>query len=91
MAVRVEFYGTVRLHAGVPETSLATIGGVIHLGEALAILSARFPELARCCLDGNRLGEGYLASIDGERFVAEPEEPIPDGHSLLLMSSDAGG
>ena len=91
MAVRVEFFGTVRLRTGTPETSLATVQGTIRLGEALAILSARFPELAGRCLRGNELCPGYRASIDGERFIGGSEDEIRDGQTLLIMSSDAGG
>ena len=91
MAIEVEFYGTVRRHAQIPRTVLATIDAQIRLGEAVAILAGRFPSLAEAVFQGNRLRAGYLASVDGERFVSEPTDVLRDGQTLVLMSSDAGG
>ena len=91
MAIQVEFYGTVRRVAQTADTVLATIDGQIRLGEALAILAGRFPALAETVFRGNRLRDGYLASVDGERFLTEPTDVLRDGQTLVLMSSDVGG
>jgi hypothetical protein len=37
------------------------------------------------------LRPGYLASIDGERFVRDPAETIVEGNSVLILSAEAGG
>ncbi len=91
MAIRVEFFGTVRSRTGVAETALAPIDGKIRLGEALAILAARFPKLSGHCLSGNHIADGYAACVDGKLFVEDAEYELEDGQTLLLMSSDAGG
>ena len=91
MAIVVEFFGTVRSRAETADTVLTSIDGKLRLGEAIAVLSGRFPRLCGHCLIGNRLAEGFAASVDGKIFVTEPEDLIFDGQTLLLMSSDAGG
>jgi len=35
--------------------------------------------------------EGYTVNLRGERFVTDPETPLADGDTLLLMTLDAGG
>jgi hypothetical protein len=40
--------------------------------------------------DGS-LSRRFLVSIDGERFVSDPAEPVPAGSRLLLLGADAGG
>ncbi len=91
MAIRVEFFGTVQRRAGVAETALVPIEGKMRLGEALAILAARFPSLSGYCLEGNRMAEGFAACIDGKIFVDDANYELEDGQTLLILSSDAGG
>ena len=91
MAIQIEFYGIPRKRTGVESTMLETIASEIRLGEVFSILSARFPELAKACMDGNQLLPGYVASIDGKEFVDDSNTCLYDGQSLLIMSSDAGG
>ena len=33
----------------------------------------------------------YKLSLNGERFVSDPETPLADGDVLLLLSADVGG
>ncbi len=91
MAIRVEFFGTVRSRTGVAETALVPVSGKMRLGEALAILAARFPQLSGHCLQGNQIADGYAACIDGKLFVDDANYELEDEQTLLLMSSDAGG
>lgn len=91
MAVRVEFFGTARTRAGVAETAVTPISGKLRLGEAIAILSARFPELAGHCFHGNEIADGFAACVDGKHFVTNADFELEDGQTLLIMSSDAGG
>jgi molybdopterin converting factor small subunit len=87
MIVQVELFGIPRQRAGVDRT---TAEGSL-LGEILADLADRFPALAETCFDGGRLRAGYLASLNGERFVSDPATPIQPGDCLLILSADAGG
>ncbi len=91
MAIRVEFFGTARTRAEVPETTVTPVDGKLRLGEAIAILSARFPQLAGHCFTGNRMADGYAACVDGKLFVNDATCELRDGQTLLIMSSDAGG
>lgn len=85
--IRVEFFGIPRARAGVPGT---TARGA-KLGEVLAELAGRFPELAAACLEGNRLRAEYAANLNGQSFVRDPETALAPGDSLLILSVDGGG
>jgi molybdopterin converting factor small subunit len=87
MAVNVELFGIPRARAGVA----ATTAEGDCLGDALADLAARFPELAATCIDGRALRPGYTANLDGERFITDPATRLVDGDRLMLLSLDAGG
>jgi molybdopterin converting factor small subunit len=87
MTITVEFFGIPRARAG---TAATTAQGRC-LGEVLSDLAGRFPEFARDCLDGNRLRPGFTANLRGERFVTDPQTPLAEGDTVLLLSVDAGG
>jgi len=79
--VEVEFYGLARRRAGVTHTVVKA--GTVRA--ALAEIAHTFPALADVA------GKHFLVSVDGERFVADPDEPIPAGSRVLILSADAGG
>lgn len=87
MLVHVELFGIPRARAGVEKT---TSQGQ-QLGDVLEDLAARFPDLARACIDGRELRTGYTANVRGERFVTDPETTLHDGDTVLLLTLDAGG
>ena len=87
MSITVEFFGIPRQRAGVAS---ATAEGSC-LGEVLLDLAARYPELAKVCFDGKGLKTGFIANLNGRRFVADPETPLEDGEPLLILSADVGG
>lgn len=87
MNVTVEFYGIPRQRAGV---EAAPAQGRL-LGDVLCDLAARFPRLAETCLDGGRLRAGYVANLNGRRFVTDPQTALAAGDRLLILSADAGG
>ncbi len=76
-----------RARAGVATTTAA--GDC--LGDVLADLAARFPDLATTCIDGRQLRPGFTANLDGQRFITDPDTRLEDGDRLLLLSLDAGG
>ena len=87
MTITVELYGIARRRAG---TANATAAGRC-LGDVLADLARQFPELAEACFDGGRLKPGFVANVDGDRFVSDPQTPLGGETSLLILSADAGG
>lgn len=87
MQVAVEFFGIARARAGVSRT---TAQGQC-LGDVLVELVARYPALAEACIDGQKLRPHCTANLGGRRFVSEPETPLSDGETVLLLSADAGG
>ena len=83
----IEFYGIPRLRAGTGSVALEAV----TLGQALRELANVVP-----ALDGSVLREGtihpvYKLSLNGERFVTDPDTPLGNGDVLLLLSADAGG
>jgi molybdopterin converting factor small subunit len=87
MQVVVELFGIPRARAGLAQTSAA--GG--NLGDVLADLATRFPQLAETCINGRALRAGYIVNLCAERFVTSPETPLSEGDTILLLSLDAGG
>lgn len=93
MPLHVEFFGVVRAWAGVAETRVDAdkSGRVLSVGDVLAELAARFPQLAETCIDESRLRPGFVISMNGERLITDPATLLADGQTLLLFSLDAGG
>jgi molybdopterin converting factor small subunit len=87
MQVVVELFGIPRARAGLAQTS--AVGD--NLGDVLADLAARFPQLAETCIDGRSLRTGYIVNLCARRFVTSPETPLSEGDTILLLSLDAGG
>ena len=78
--VTVEFFGLARARAGQAE---ATVDAAT-LGEALA-------QACPWLVQEGRLAAGWLASLDGERFLGHLGEALPDGARVLVLQADAGG
>jgi sulfur-carrier protein len=93
MLVTVEFFGIPRQRAGlaVLEVSLPDCEGFATLADILKVLAAELPGFARDCVMENRLREGYIANVSGQRFIADPAAKITQGDTLLILSADAGG
>lgn len=87
MPVSVEFFGIPRQRSGVPACHVVAC----TLGEALAALVERFPDLAVDCVAEGALAPNCVANLNGRRFVADPGTPLVDGDALLLLSADVGG
>lgn len=85
--VQVELFGIPRQRAG---QSVVEARGP-RLADVLADLAIRFPALAECCIDGDRLRAGYVASLGGRQFVTDPQTQLAPGEPVLILSADAGG
>jgi hypothetical protein len=89
--VHVELFGVPRRRAGIANVTLHFSHDRLRLRDVLAELGRRFPSLAESCLQADRLKPGYLVSLDGQRFIRDPESCVPGGTHLLLLAADAGG
>ena len=86
--VRVELYGIARARAGAASIEMEAD----TLADALRTLAERCPGLRGEVIDpGGGLTRYFVASLNGERFVAEPETPLRPGDALLIVGSQAGG
>jgi hypothetical protein len=84
--VEVEFYAVPRLRAGVAACRVPAGA----LADVLRAVLAQCPGLAPLLPDGQP-GPHVLVSLDGQRFLHDPGEPIPPGARLLVLSADVGG
>ncbi len=85
--VTVELFGIPRQRAGRAE--LAVRAGTV--GELLEAVVRACPALSGLVRADGRLSPQYLLSLDGQRFLQEPHEPLRPGDRVLLLSADAGG
>jgi sulfur-carrier protein len=87
MSITVEFFGIPRQRAGLSQTEATGT----RLNEVLADLALRFPDLGHTCIDQDHLRAGFIANLDGQRFISDPCTPLHAGDCLLILSADAGG
>ena len=85
--VRVELFGIARLRAGVSQVVVEAT----TLGGALTEAAREVPELEGVVLSQGRVLPAHRVSLNGERFLEDPETPLLDGDFLLLISADVGG
>jgi len=85
--IRVEFFDVARARAGVAsvEVEAAT------LGDALRAAAVLCPALDPEIVSDGALAPHWRASLDGERFLDDPDTPLPEGASVLVLSALAGG
>ena len=83
----VEFYGLPRERAGRP----VLVVSAATARDALSQVVAHCPRLDPLLTADGRLDPHYLLSVNGERFLADLEEPLPAAARLLLLSADSGG
>ena len=84
--MQIEFFGVPRERAGVPELELHAD----TLGQLLAMLAERLPSLSAIIHD-NRLHPAFVANLNGDRFVTDPDTPLRRDDCVLFLSADAGG
>ena len=87
MTVTFELFGIARTRAGAASVDVQAE----TLGAALRALAEAHPGLAGEVVVDDRTANGYLVSLDGERFIDDPAFALPAGSRLLLLSGQAGG
>jgi len=60
------------------------------LGQLLTTLAAQFPELGTF-ITLDRLHPSFVASLNGDQFVSDPETALDESDHVLILSADAGG
>jgi molybdopterin converting factor small subunit len=91
MAITVEFFGIPRVRAGLERVDVPVMKKTAMLSEVLASLAQRLPGFAESCMQGDRLSEHCIASIDGAQFLGAEDIEIEDHRTIILLSADAGG
>ena len=84
--MHVEFLGIPRERAGISEIELEAE----TLGQALGVLSARYPGLSALITDRG-LHPSIVANLNGDEFVSALDTRLAEGDHLLILSADAGG
>ena len=88
--MQVEFFGLPRERAGIPAVEIQAA----TLGQLLCSLSARLPAMSEFISangQGVRLHPIFVANLNGDRFITDPETPLGDEDHLIILSADAGG
>jgi molybdopterin converting factor small subunit len=83
----IEFFGIPRQRAGCAETAVR--GNT--LAEVLAAVETAYPGLRGLRRPDGGPAPHYLLSLDGQRFLTDPEQRLEPGSRLVLLSADAGG
>ena len=84
--MHVEFLGVPRQRAGVNELVIEAT----TLGQLLTTLSERLPALSEVIL-GNRLHPAFVANLNGDEFICDPNTALQADHHVMILSADAGG
>ena len=84
--MHVEFLGVPRERAGVAEMDVEadTLGGL------LGTLAVRAPGMAEL-IAVDRLHPSLAASLNGDRFISDPDTKLAAGDRVFILSADAGG
>ena len=84
--MHVEFLGVPRERAGISELEVQAD----TLGRLLGTLAARIPSLAELIVV-DRLYPSFVANLNGDQFISDPETPLAEDDCVLILSADAGG
>jgi molybdopterin converting factor small subunit len=84
--MRVEFFGVPRQRAGISELEVQAD----TLGQLYTALAASIPLLGEF-ITVDQLHPTFVANLNGDRFVTDPETPLREDDCVLILSADAGG
>ncbi len=91
MSIQVELFGIPRQRAGKSVVKIETDEESLRFGEILMRLAKCCPGLESECIQDGRMKVGYVANLDGQQFVSDPDFTVESGRCVLIMSADAGG
>jgi molybdopterin converting factor small subunit len=84
--MQVEFFGVPRQRAGVSELDVRAE----TLGQLLGHLAKQVPSLHEL-IARDRLRPGFVANLNGDRFISDPDTCLGEQDHVLILSADAGG
>ena len=84
--MHVEFLAIPRRLAGISEVEVQAE----TLGQLLSTLAVQFPSLGKFIIS-NRLHPSFVANLNGDHFVKDPETELGENDRVLILSADAGG
>ena len=84
--MRVEFFGVPRERAGVAVLEMQAQ----TLGQLLEILAQRIPSLGDLIAE-DKLHSAFVANLNGDQFVSDPQTRLREDDNILILSADAGG
>ena len=87
LIVTIELYGTARLRVGQAEVTVSASTPAV----ALAAAVRECPAFAALLRPDGWVASAYLLSVNGEKFVTEPNETLRPGDRLVVLAADAGG
>ena len=85
--MRIELFGIARARAGREALDVEAKS----LGDAIRALARECPGVVPEVVADGRLTDGYLASLNGDRFVADPKLKLARKDTLLILGAQAGG
>ena len=85
--MRIELFGIARARAGREAVDVEAAS----LGAAIRALAEACPGLVPEVVADGRLADGFLANLNGERFVADTSVPLSRADTLLILGAQAGG
>jgi len=85
--VRIELFGIARARAGRETLEVEARS----LGDAIRALARECPGVVPEIVEDGRLTDGYLASLNGDRFVKDPTLKLATKDTLLILGAQAGG
>ena len=85
--MRIELFGIARARAGREALEVEARS----LGDAIRALARECPGVVPEVVEGGRLTDGYLASLNGDRFVKDPKLRLATRDTLLILGAQAGG
>lgn len=84
--MHVEFFGIPRERAGVAALEMHAK----TLGQLLGDLVNEIPPFGTF-IEDQKLHPSFVASLNGDRFISDPETPLTEKDCVLILSADAGG
>ena len=84
--MHVEFLAVPRRLAGTSQVEVQAE----TLGQLLTSLAVQFPSLGQF-ITLDRLDPVFVASLNGDQFVSDPQTLLGEDDHVLILSADAGG
>jgi molybdopterin converting factor small subunit len=84
--MHVEFLGVPRQRAGISELEVQAK----TLGQLLGTLATKIPPLGEF-IAVDRLHSSFVANLNGDQFISDPDTPLVHDDCVLILSADAGG